>query len=937
MKRTFALTDRQRSAGRLARWAGVVLTAAILAACAESVPQRLAKVRHQMDAGDFATAVIELKAILQQDATVGDARLLLGRLQLQSGDALSAEAELRRALAGGVPKDEVAPWLAKALLESGQPKKVIAELDGVQPKDAAAWIDLYTSMAEARARVGEIGKAQEVLAVLLGKYPDNSKALLVQARLLANGAAGVDASLKQVAAVLAREPANVEALRLHADLLMFVKRDTPAAIASYRKLVEAAPKRLDGHASLIVALLHVGDRAGAAKQLQALYALAPNNLQGRYFEAQIAYANAEYNKVREIAQQLSKQLPDRVELLELAGAAEVQLRDWPRAEVLLGKAVFLAPNRVVSRQLLARTLIQGGRPEKALETLRPALEAAKPDADSLMVAAEAYLMGGKPDQASALFAKAQQQRPEDVHIQTSAALASFARGQTTQALESLSKIAETARDGQADLALISLLMRRGEFAKASEAIQRYAQKQPNDPQPSVLQAQARSALGDVAGAEKALETAINVDAKYFPAVSGLAQLEVRQGRREAAWARLEKFVVANPGSEGAWLAMAGLAGQMPGARALRREVLGRARAALPASVELGVLTAEQQLSAREATAALATAQALRTAHPTRADVLDLLGRAQMAVGDTRQAQKSFAEMASLAPRLALPHLRQMEAARALGDLPGALKAARRALEVAPDSRVAVSAIVALAAAARQPDQAMQAVRDLRRRWPDDAQSYVLEGDLLASQDKWDQALAAYRAGSTRPEPGLSPIRLHATLIQRKRQDEADAFSRDWRARHPKDARFVGHLGEVALRLKDFGLAEQRFREALVLNPEDASANNNVAWALLQLNKPGALEFARKAKAMAPDHPEFSDTLARALVQSGDLKQAVALQTQLVAQVPGTHRYRLLLAQLLLQAADKPRARQELEVLAKLGSSYDQQTLVKQLLEQTKTP
>jgi hypothetical protein len=44
-----------------------------------------------------------------------------------------------------------------------------------------------------------------------------------------------------------------------------------------------------------------------------------------------------------------------------------------------------------------------------------------------------------------------------------------------------------------------------------------------------------------------------------------------------------------------------------------------------------------------------------------------------------------------------------------------------------------------------------------------------------------------------------------------------------------------------------------------------------------------------------------------------------------------------LAQLLLQAADKPRARQELEVLAKLGSSYDQQTLVKQLLEQTKTP
>ncbi|MES2715309.1 MAG: XrtA/PEP-CTERM system TPR-repeat protein PrsT [Pseudomonadota bacterium] len=918
-----------RRAGRLALCA--VAAASVVACSGQDVAKRLANVRQQIDAGDYATAVVGLKEVLQKDANVGEARLLLGRLHLQSGDALSAEAELRRALEAGVPLEQVAPWLARALLDAAKPKKVVEELVKVEPTDVGAWADLRTSVAEAYARTGNMAQARSTVADVLARKPGYSKALLVQARLLSGGADGLQASLKQVAEVLAAEPRNVDAQRLQSDLLMYAKRDLPAAIASYQKLVELAPNRLDSHVSLAFALLRHGDLDAAARQVETMTKLSPQNPQTRYVAAQVAYARKEYVQVRDISQELLKLAPNNVELLELSGAAEVQLRAWQRAETLLGKAVYLAPNRLVARQLLARALVHSGRSEKALETLRPVLDGGRPDADTLMVAAEAHLFNGKPALAAPLFAKALAQRPDDDRIRSAMALTDVSRGQA--AMASLSDIAATSKSTTADLALISLLMQRADYAKASAAIAQYDKKEPRNPQPAFLQAQARAGLGDDAGMKRGFEEAQARDPKYFPAVAGLVQWELRQNQRDAAWARLEAFLKTEPTSEPAWLALAGLAMQMPDGRARQRAVLQRGLAAVPRSVDLAVLSVDQQLRARENKAALAAAQALRTAHPGRADVAELLGRTQMANGDVRQAQKSYSDMASLAPRSPAPHLRQMEALRVAGDLPSAMRAARRALELAPDNGMAMSALVALAAQSRQPEQALQAIRDIKQRFPDAGLAFVLEGDLLGSQGKWDEALAAYRAGSAKANPGVAPVRLHATLTQLKREPEAAAFAQDWMRRHPKDAGFIGHLGEVALHAKDYQAAERRFREAVALEPADASAYNNIAWAMLKQGKPGALEFARKANLMSPAHTEFADTLASALAASGDLKQAVAVQGQLVADLPNAPRYRLALAKLLLQAGDKRRAREELDTLAKLGATFDQQDVVRSLSTQ----
>jgi Flp pilus assembly protein TadD len=121
----------------------------------------------------------------------------------------------------------------------------------------------------------------------------------------------------------------------------------------------------------------------------------------------------------------------------------------------------------------------------------------------------------------------------------------------------------------------------------------------------------------------------------------------------------------------------------------------------------------------------------------------------------------------------------------------------------------------------------------------------------------------------------------------------------------------------------FAPAEQRFRAVLALVPDNATALNNLAWVLVKQNKPGSVEHARRATALAPSQPAFMDTLAAALAAGGDLPGAIEWQRKAVAKADSAAAptYQLGLAKLLLQNGDPVKARTELEALKKLGDKF----------------
>ena len=75
---------------------------------------------------------------------------------------------------------------------------------------------------------------------------------------------------------------------------------------------------------------------------------------------------------------------------------------------------------------------------------------------------------------------------------------------------------------------------------------------------------------------------------------------------------------------------------------------------------------------------------------------------------------------------------------------------------------------------------------------------------------------------------------------------------------------------------DFKIAAANFRIAVDIEPDNVALLNNLAWALSELNDPGALGYAERAYRLAPGVAEVANTYGWILVQRGDAVQGVEL-------------------------------------------------------------
>ena len=86
-----------------------------------------------------------------------------------------------------------------------------------------------------------------------------------------------------------------------------------------------------------------------------------------------------------------------------------------------------------------------------------------------------------------------------------------------------------------------------------------------------------------------------------------------------------------------------------------------------------------------------------------------------------------------------------------------------------------------------------------------------------------------------------------------------------------------NMGNVHAAQGDWTQAATSYRQALKRNPENPEAMNNLAYALVNLDKPReALEWSSKAVQVEPGNPLFRATLAQALAGTDEREKAQAL-------------------------------------------------------------
>ncbi len=928
---------RRLARGAASPVAAAALVLALLAGCGEpGVPALLDTARSALVKKDTEAARISLKSVLQQAPDNAEARFLLGQLLHDSGDAAGAEVELRRALELQHPQQLVLPPLASAMLALNKGGQLLQQFGSTQLDDPAARARLQTSLAAAEAGSGNLDAAATRLQAVLRDQPAHEPALLLRARLAAARGDSADA-LAQLQALVAGHPDNAEAWLLQGDLLLRGKPGeapppTGPAMAAYQQALKRRPEAVAAHAAVIGLQLAAADFAAAGSQLQALQKVAPKHPQTLFFDAVLAEHKGDFKRARELTQLLLRNGPNSPQVLLLAGRTELQLDNLAQAEAHFSKAVQQLPGAAMPRQQLAQVLLRSGQADKALATLAPLLEGSAPPVETLTVAAQAHLIKGDSAAADAAFARAAKRYPDDLRVRLALALSEVAKGKGAPALAEVRAVAAADKGSSADLALINLLVRGNDLPGALKAVDALATKLPNDALPEQLRGRIALQAKDSAGARRHFEAALARNADYLPALAGLAALDLADKQPAAAKSRFQGVLQRDPRNTSAMLALAELTARIGGQPDEVLKWLNDAVAADPSDARARALLVDQLLAGNQTKAALEAAQAGVEALPGNPELLDRLGRVQLARGDAQQAVATFHKLAAAAPRSPLPQLRLADAQTAARNPAAAAAAVRRAAEIAPDQLPVQQALVALALQENRLDQALAVARKLQAQRPDEAAGFSMEGDVELRRKNWDGAAAALRKAMARKHPGDAALRLHAALTAARKTAEAAAVAQDWRKQNPDDLSFVLHLGDVAMGSSQPVEAEALYRQVVEKQPTNVLALNNLAFVLASQKKPGAVALAERALQVAPKSAAVMDTLAMALAAEQQLARAVEVQKQAVATAPESYNFRLQLAKLLIQSGEKSNARSELSALAALGNKFPRQAEVAALIK-----
>jgi putative PEP-CTERM system TPR-repeat lipoprotein len=912
----------------------LILGAVVLAAgCGGgNEPARLvASAKEYIAKKDPAAAAIQLKNALQQEPSNGEARFLLGTVLLEAGDPVSAEKELRRALEYNYSRGAVIPQLARAMQQLGQSKEVIGEFAVTNLDDAAAQAAIASELGYAHIALGQLKEAGDSFAAALSARPEDPRARVGQARLMAMDR-DLSGAMKVVDEVLHKSPSQPDALELKVAILL-AQNEREAGKQVLSQLIKVQPVNVQARYALVAMLIDERGFDKAQVELDAMKKVAPRDVRPLYLQSMISFRQGDAAKAKPPIMEVLKVAPDHLLSRLLAGSIELQLGQLDTAEDHFRKVLAAAPRSSFARALLATAYLRQGQPTKAEETIAPALRQ-DPNPMVLQVAGEVSLAKGDLARATSYYEKATAADKDNARLRFRLAQARLAGGDVGQGFKELeSASAIDPAQYQADVALVLAHARRREYDEALAAVATLEKKQPENPLTHDLKGRVYLMKRDRDAARASFEKALTLKSDYVPAVRNLAAMDLADKQPGVGRKRYDAVLAKAPGNESALL---GLAEFLIATRAPAKEVnatLERAVKANPNSASARLMLIAHLGQTKDFKGAVAAAEAARVAIPNDARILEALGAVQLAAGETTRAIATFSSLVAAQPESPGPLVRLARAQVVAKDYDAAIGSLRRAMALRPGQVELQGTIAAIQLTAGQPGEAMKEARALQAARPKDSAGFVLEGELLVNQKKYTEAVNAYSEALKRHPSVAIAMRLHSVLQLAGKQAEATKLASGWIRDHPQDIAMRLYLADAELRKKDYPAAVKGYKEILSIQPENTFALNNLAWTLGELKDPSALGYAEKAYGLAPANAAIADTFGWMLVERGDTKRGVEILAKAAEAAPEVLAIRMHYAKALLKAGDKSGARKELEVVSSASGESPLKGEAAELLKQ----
>ena len=256
-----------------------------------------------------------------------------------------------------------------------------------------------------------------------------------------------------------------------------------------------------------------------------------------------------------------------------------------------------------------------------------------------------------------------------------------------------------------------------------------------------------------------------------------------------------------------------------------------------------------------------------------------------------------------------------------------------ALKINPADVRALAALMESYEVKNQTAVAVEKVKEYAAREPRSAPVQNFLGKILLARGDHAGARRAFQAArAAAPGAAEADLALTDADIMDGKLEDAQGRLQSVLSANPTNNTANLKLGDVELLRADYRGAEKQFRMVLAADPDNHQALNNLAYLLAQNGgQPSeALKYAQKAKELAPDKPEYSDTLGWVLYQQGLYPSAVReLERATAKRANPTWEYHLAMA--YAKAGDANRARSVLQSALKQNPKLPEAKLAQQIV------
>ena len=837
--------------------AGMILLAvfAAIGCTAEGRKLRLLKnADSYFQAGEYDKAKIEYLNVLREERQNAIAIQRLGRIWWEQGSPIQA-APFLLAARDLIPQDvDARAKLVSVFLYAGQIEEA--------RKETLAILDQTASHAEAMRLLVEASLTQEDLEDAerrLGnlKTVDTPGFHIARALLLFRKGDLGSAQI-ELERALALDPNSVEA-RLFLGKLYLSKGETAQAERKFKSAAELAPPRAPARLAYAEFKLRTGAideaklllteitreapdslpawrllaqlNAAEKKPTEALGCLEnvllrdPTNIEARLLQAQIWLAQGELKKSTEALERLSATHPKVLAIKYQLALAYLKNQNAAQAALVLNQTLSENPNYVEARLLLGEINLRNGDAEQVITWMTDLLKQDPTLIQAEVILVQAYRSLHRLEDAAVIFRNRIAVNPKGVPAYLSLALILREQGKFDEARKTLETASQLEPESLAAISqLVDLDIQSRDYEAALRRVHEQLERSPNSPLAYFLEGKIYASQKMWDKAAPALLAALERQPDYPNASNLLVSTYLAADRFTEALALLENELSKRPENVGALLTTAMIYEKIKNfakARNAYEKLISLEADLVPALNNLAYLYAEHFDSL---TQAKELAQKARALQPTDPRIADTLGWVLYKSEEYQPALVLFEEAARKLPENAEVQFHLGMARYMLGERDSAREALLRAATASNDF----------------PGKA-EAQRSLALLGSANASTENLSGEELEAAVK------------QRPDDPLARMRL---------------------------GEFYENKGAL---LK----AANAYEEAIKINPGLLTAAVKLAelyGGSLRSSKK-ALEFAQKARELAPNDPKVLAMLGSAAYDVGNFAWADSLLREAARELP----------------------------------------------------